>query len=291
MKQDKVIGTDLDGTLFYPKRRIRLLSTGNKAFINRFIDDGGKLLIVSSRSDYMSHKVALALHRNLDTVCCNGSFVICNNQIIKETFFDTAYLKALLADLRKQFDPPLILLTSKDRNLVMTRTKVSHFTNFGYFLYNFFQGVYKEPFVRSDHIFAQEIEKGKVYKMMVMIGVGKKSKAQAMEINRALREKYPGAEFSWIGEFIEITPKGCSKSSGIAFYLDYNHISRDNVIVVGDSGNDISMFEAYPENSYCMAHGNDHVQRHAKHIIKRFSDLESVLYPSEDSNLPKKEVK
>lgn len=291
MIQDKVIGTDLDGTLFYPKRRIRLLSSGNKAFINRFLNDGGRLLIVSSRSDFMSQKVALALHHNLDTVCCNGSFVICNNQIIKETFFDTAYLKALLADLRKQFDPPLILLTSKDRNLVMTRTKVSHITNFGYFLYNFFQGVYKEPFVRSDHIFAQEIEKGKVYKMMVMIGVSKKSKAQAMEINRALREKYPGAEFSWIGEFIEITPKGCSKSSGIAFYLDYNHISRDNVIVVGDSGNDISMFEAYPENSYCMAHGNDHVQRHAKHIIKRFSDLESVLYPSEDSNLPKKEVK
>ena len=111
----------------------------------------------------------------------------------------------------------------------------------------------------------------------------------AMEINRMLREKYPEAEFSWIGEFIEITPKGCSKSQGIAFYLEYNQISKDNVIVVGDSGNDISMFAAYPENSYCMAHANDHVQKHAKHIIKRFSDLEDVLYPSEDSNHPKKE--
>ena len=291
MIKGKVIATDLDGTLFYPKKRIRMLSDSNRKFINRFLDDGGKLLLVSSRGLYISHKVPLNLHRPVDTVCCNGSFVICNDQIIKETFFDTAYLKTILNDMRSHYDPPLILLTSKDRNLVMTRTNVSHFTNFAYFVYNFFQVAYKEPFVRSDHIFASEIEKGKVYKIMVMIGLSKKKKAEAMEINRMLREKYPDAEFSWIGEFIEITPKGCSKSEGIAFYLEYNRISRDNVIVVGDSGNDISMFEAFPENSYCMGHANEHVQKHARHIIKRFSDLENELYPSEDSHPSEKEVK
>jgi Cof subfamily protein (haloacid dehalogenase superfamily) len=289
MNPNQVICTDLDGTLFYPKHRIRLLSNRNRKFLKKFFSDGGRLLLVSSRSSYMSHKVAVTLKRPLDAVCCNGSFVVCGDKIIKETFFDTVYLKKILADMRQNYDPPLILLTSKARNLVMTRTNVSHFTNIVYFLYNLFQGVYKDPFVRSDHIFAQEIERGKVYKMMVMIGLGKKNKTRAMEINRMLREKYPEAEFSWIGEFIEITPKGCSKSQGIAFYLEYNQISKDNVIVVGDSGNDISMFAAYPENSYCMAHANDHVQKHAKHIIKRFSDLEDVLYPSEDSNHPKKE--
>jgi hypothetical protein len=62
-----------------------------------------------------------------------------------------------------------------------------------------------------------------------------------------LRLRYPEAEFSWVEQCIEITPKGCSKSEGIAFYLDYNHLSRDNVLVIGDSGNDISMFEAFKE--------------------------------------------
>lgn len=291
MIKGTAIATDLDGTLFYPKKTIRMITSHNRKFINRFMDDGGHVIIVSSRSTYISQKVSSNLHRQIDTVCCNGSFVICNNQIIKETFFETSYLKAILAYMRNTFDPPMILLTSKDRNLVLTRTNVSKMTNVLYFIWNFLQGVYRDPFVRSDHIFAREVEKGQVYKIMCMIGITKSKMTQAMYINDLLREKFPEAEFSWIGQFIEITPKGCSKSEGLAFYLDYNKISRDNVIVVGDSGNDISMFEAFNKQSYCMAHADKRVQKHAAHIIRRFSDLEKVLYPSEDSKESEKEEK
>lgn len=289
--KNTVIATDLDGTLFYPKKNIRMLTSKNRKFAHRFIDDGGHFVIVSSRSTYLSNKVSSNLKRPIDTVCCDGAFVISNHQIIKEEFFETGELKKLLAFLRNTFDPPLIALTSKDRNFVMTRTNMSRFTNFGYFLWYFVQGVYRDPFVRSDHVFATEIEKGQVYKIMMMIGISKSKKKRGMYINQFLREKFPEFEFSWIGEFIEITPKGCSKSSGLAFYLDYNKISRDNVIVVGDSGNDISMFKEFPNHSYCMEHAGQHVQKYAKNIINRFSDLEEVLYPSEDSKASEKEEK
>lgn len=43
------------------------------------------------------------------------------------------------------------------------------------------------------------------------------------------------------------------------------------------------MFEAYHEHSFCMDHSPDAVKKHAAHIVKRFSDLESYLYPSAES--------
>lgn len=47
---NKIIATDLDGTLFYPKDRINIICKENLFFIQSFIDNGGKLVIVSGRS-------------------------------------------------------------------------------------------------------------------------------------------------------------------------------------------------------------------------------------------------
>ena len=37
------------------------------------------------------------------------------------------------------------------------------------------------------------------------------------------------------------------------------------------------------DQSYCMAHSPKEVRVHAKHVIRRVSDLETLLYPSADS--------
>ena len=45
----KVIATDLDGTLFYPKRRVRMIKSKSLKFLRRHIDNGGRLVLVSGR--------------------------------------------------------------------------------------------------------------------------------------------------------------------------------------------------------------------------------------------------
>jgi hydroxymethylpyrimidine pyrophosphatase-like HAD family hydrolase len=57
----------------------------------------------------------------------------------------------------------------------------------------------------------------------------------------------------------------------------------DNVLVVGDSGNDISMFQAFPGRSFCMDHSLEDVKQHASFVIKRFSDIENYVYPSAET--------
>lgn len=284
MALSKVIATDLDGTLFYPRKRIRMISADNRSFIEKFMDDGGKILLVSGRNRYFGEKVAANLKRSVDVVGCNGSFILSNGTLIKESFFEKETLKKIINEVTREYSLPMVLLFTKHRNLVIPRTGVGWLTGLLYTTYEFFQGTYKEPVVRSDHIYYEELEKGEVYKAMLFFGITSKAKKKAMEANKLFRIRYPEAEFSWSDQVIEITPKGCSKSSGIEFYLDYNHINRDNVLVIGDSGNDISMFESFKAQSFCMEHSPDAVKKHATHFIKRFYDLESYIYPSEENS-------
>ena len=120
---------------------------------------------------------------------------------------------------------------------------------------------------------------------MQSYSLDKAAKKRAEKITPELIAKYPQFHFAWLNEFIEVTPKGCSKATGLSKYLDSVQSREDNVLVIGDSGNDVPMFEAYYEQSFCMSHSPASVKSHAKHIVESFSDLEKYLCPLEDSNL------
>ncbi len=274
----KVIATDLDGTLFYPKKTFRMISSYNIEFLRKFIDSGNRVVIVSGRNHFFSDKVVAKINRPVDIIGCNSAFIKIDNQVVKETFFEKGRIQEILKEISKEFHPSAYFIMSKKENFVFNKTGASRMIKPAYFLYYLFQGVYREPYRQDDKVFLQELEKGEIYKIMVFVGVGKKRKKRALEMNKIIREKYGSEiESSWIGEFLELTPKDCSKANGIKFYLDYLKINHDNVMVVGDSGNDISMFNEFSEHSFCMEHSSPTVQKYAKHVIRRFSDLEKFV--------------
>ncbi|MBE6127584.1 MAG: HAD family phosphatase [Erysipelotrichaceae bacterium] len=285
----QVLATDLDGTLFYPKRQIKLVNRKNRALLRDFLSVGGRVAMVSSRSGQFLEKTKRKLGLPLDYIGFDGTIISVDGKIVYDRVFDPEKAKELLSYIRKEYGPGLILMSTDDNPQIMTRTKVSKTTNFLYFAYEAVQGAYREPWVRSDQKFYGELSKGKVRKMMILIGISKKKQLLAEKLTKDWSERYPDFEFTWLNQFIEITPKGCSKASGIAFYLDYLRINHDNVVVVGDSGNDIPMFEAYHGASYCMNHAKDSVKAKASHVISRVSDLRSVLCPSVGSTPSEKE--
>lgn len=291
MATNKVIATDLDGTLFYPRKRFKMISNETKEFCLRFLNDGGRLLLVSGRNRNYGEKVCRALGRELDMVMCNGALVVSNGHVIKESTFDKDLLKKMLSEICSSYRIPVVILFTKHRNMVTTNAGMSLLTGAMYSTYQFLQGVYRETIIQSEKVFREELEKGEVYKVMLIFGAFGKAKRIARKANKELRERYPEAEFSWSSQAIEVTTAGTTKSNGIAFYLEYNGIPADNVLVVGDSGNDISMFEAFKDGSYCMSHSPETIQKHASHIIKRFVDLEDYVYPSVETDSHMKKEK
>lgn len=285
----RVIATDLDGTLFYPKRIFSMFTRDNKRFLRRFIEDGGRLVVVTSRGLPFMHKIPKMLGAPCDFICCNGAIVSVDGKIEKRQPFDPKKFKSLVDDLRSRYNPSLFLLNTSQRGTVMTKSFTELFARFFYWFYEAVQGVYREKTVCDDHVFYDEIEKGEGFKMMFFVGATKTKKLFAERLTAKLNEEYPDFNFSWVEQFIEVAPKGCTKAEGVAFYLAKCAIPKDNVMVVGDSGNDIPMFDAFHANSYCMDHSPTSVKTHAAHVIARVSDLEKVLYPSEGST-PRKEI-
>ena len=78
-----------------------------------------------------------------------------------------------------------------------------------------------------------------------------------------------------IGSFlnnIEITSKESDKGKTVKEYCRLKGIKEDEVAVIGDSINDISMFRLF-ENSYCVRSGQLEAKKAAKHIIDGNDEL------------------
>lgn len=287
----KVLVTDLDGTLFFPKSHVRMIPKSNVEFLKKWVHDGNRIVLNSSRGEYFAKKIFKKFGIPFDFIGCDGCYVRCDDKVIKESTFEPEPFKKLLTTLKRDFNPSVFIGSSKDRPILQAKAYNTFFGTVFYGIYMATQLVYREPCIRSDTFFYNEIEKGNMCKMMVCVGLSRKRQRLAYHLTQVLGKQYPEFQFFWLNQFIEITPKGCDKATGLAFYLDYLGIPKENVMVIGDSGNDIPMFDAFYEQSYCMAHSPKEVKVHAKNVISRVSDLKELLYPSADSEHPQKKGK
>ena len=274
----KVLATDLDGTLFYPKQIKRCIPKKNTKFLQDWIDEGNKLVLVTSRSHQFVEKLKKEIKRPVDFIACNASQIVVDDNLVRDKYINPKELDAVIKYLDEKVQPIAYLMTTKDYPLIIKNNK--NLRGLIYFIYRiwyFFQFKYREDFTLSNEVFDEEIKKGLVYKVMVFYGFGKKKKILSKEINKFLRENYPDIESSWTSIVNELTPVDCNKGAGLEDYAEHLGFKPNDIYVVGDSGNDITMFNKFYENSYCMAHGYPGVKKYAKHTISRVFKLRKQL--------------
>ena len=279
----KLLATDLDGTLFYPKKRIRLISNKTRNFIRSFIDEGNHFVVVSGRNYGPCTRVFKRLGREGIAIGCNGSFIAENGRYIAQKTFEPDVLRRVIDYVQSHFEIKGLYVMSDTNEFVQQKRFKSLFYRFVNALWYFYQGALRNPFVIDEKRFNQVIDEGHAFKLMIMFGVTKKSIARSNEANKELYKVFGNEiETSWSYEFIEISPYGCSKSNGLKFVENYLKINHSDVFVVGDSGNDISMFKEYQENSFCMSHAPLSVSKYAKHTIKKFENIKDYLYEDKE---------
>lgn len=278
----KVLATDLDGTLFYPKRRRKLIARKNVKLVRDFVDEGGKLVLVTGRSPHFTEKIKMRLQRPFDVIGMNGAYTIINNKVVDEHFLDFDRVK-FITELKERFSLLGLLLISHDYPLLISLPKVRRYLITFYKLYYRIQGRYAEDYLYDNELFDKEIADGQVYKIMLFFGISPKQQKIAAEANKYIREYYGNVvEASWTGGFIEITPHGCSKANGISKYVKGHNYNKDKVFVIGDSGNDISMFHEFHTNSFCLKHAPLKVKKHARYHLRRFHSLRRYILEEKD---------
>lgn len=286
MTKPKVLACDLDGTLFYPRQHKKYVSKKNIAFLRKFIDEGNRVVLVTSRSEPFVKKVIKEIRRPVDYIASTGCKISVDGELIENKSIDNEKLKVILDHVTKAYDPLGFLVSSaKYPVLIRTNRSVNRLImNFYGKWYRFHFGFYREDFVYDNDIFEKEVKDGEVYGAKIFFGVRRKKNKISKEINKRLREKYPEIEASWVGIAIELTPHGCNKANSIKTYIDYLHVAPKDVYVVGDSGNDISMFMEFNKNSFVMSHAYPSVKKYAKHEISRVYKLDKYVFGKENND-------
>ena len=281
---NKVLATDLDGTLFYPRQIGRCISKKNVKFLRKWIDAGNKLVLVTSRSAAFCERLEEEIARPFDLISCTGAQIRANGKLIRNATVPNNVAEDVVNKVNRTARPIGILMTTDKYPCAIrdSHRGSTKFLMFFYKIYWWFQFKYREPYHLSNKDFNLETKDGLIYKMMIFFGFGKKKNNFAKEMNKSFREQYPNVEFSWTTIVNEITPKGCTKGESITYYADYLKINKDDIYVIGDSGNDISMFNNFKNNSFCMKHASKIVRKYATHTVGRVYKLEKYLLPKEE---------
>ena len=145
----KAIATDLDGTLFYPKRRFRLISSANKQFIRNASADGKEIILVTGRNLFVPGKVKrkFALKRDISVVACNGAKVIHNSEVIYESPFDKEKVAKLYEKLCSYKEVKTIMLFTSEHRMNVDSIGLNAFMRAVGVIGMSLQGAYFEPFI------------------------------------------------------------------------------------------------------------------------------------------------
>lgn len=71
--------------------------------------------------------------------------------------------------------------------------------------------------------------------------------------------------------YIDVVPRGCSKGSGVNIVCESLNVDKDDVYVIGDSFNDVSMFRE-TKNSFTLTHAEEKLKEYANFVVGSVSE-------------------
>lgn len=272
----RVIATDLDGTLLNPKRKFTLIDKKNKNYIKNFYGD---LVLVSGRDPKFCAKVCNVLKIEHNFVSLNGAIIVKRGKIVYKQSMKNTILLSLLEYLDGNYDNYEFLIFDKYDKITCT-SNIKRFSLRKKYLKHFVNNIKLHQRVTINN---KKVEKTlnsniDIYKAIIYINDG------LFEIEAQLRKRFgEHFEFFTSDHSIEISPKGVNKGAALKYLIDSTKVKYNEVLVVGDDSNDISMFEIFP-NSFAMNHSPYELKAKAKRTISKFSDLEKYTKMNKNFN-------
>ncbi|MEN9820081.1 MAG: hypothetical protein RL379_859 [Bacillota bacterium] len=273
----KLFAIDLDGTLFYPKKRIRLVSKENVAFLKFAISRGHQVVFVTSRNRIFVEKVLKEINLDIDFVCRNGCMVIHNHEIILDQSMTSQDVEDVTKYIQTKYQRFMFSIDTKNESNIVFTSNYVWYLDLIYRLYYLLQGRYREAYKKDNDYFMKQVHGDAIIqRLLIYFGISKEGKKVALEESKKLKKKFPHLEIAWINGLIEVATSGTNKATALNLLINKKGIQPKDVVVVGDSGNDIPMFKAFSQ-SYCMEHAHPEVKKHAKHLIKRVHNLKKII--------------
>lgn len=268
----KILFSDLDGTLLYNNGNMTdIVSEKNTKAIEKLKKENIKFAIATSRSPYFLKKLS-CFDGIFDTVAYNGNLIYCDGKILDQVAFTNEEIKRLNALLEADNDQNNIQYYSHDNNLIFYDSNFPLAQRFIQNDLNYIQDwnkIIKEPLNQYLDKYQNSI--------CVLFCIVKNQKSAEKVLSKL--NNLPNIQTINTSErTFSITKGNRSKVSGIKKIADYYQISEHEIAVIGDSFNDLDMFDCF-ENSYCMAHAASEIQNRANQVVSSVAEcIELILH-------------
>lgn len=273
----RLIASDLDGTLLYPKRQFTLVNGSNKRFIRYFYQLGGQFVIASGRGLPFCQKIGRSLKVPCHYIAYNGALVIADGKIIDESMISHQDLLAIDKLIDNSQLKLARTLMAKDQPIVAKTWKLSVGERLFTKLYAWSNGRYAEKISTDETLYKDVLcnDEYHVYKFSLLFRT---------HLTEAVRPFYEQLveqfgdhlKIVMVKNSIEINALNVSKGLKLEILSRYLGIDKEEVAVVGDDHNDVSMFERFP-HSFAMLSAVNEIQDKATHRVKRVAQIRKHL--------------
>lgn len=251
----KLIASDLDGTLLDEPNRISKI---NLDAIEYAYQKGAKFCFATGRDLQSVNDITCLLKHKPVLLLGNGSEVYDEDEnLVFQNFFNNKYLEEV-CEIMNEHDVPHMIFTTDGFYTTTDPVEVRQ---------RFVERIGKIRNQEMAHIFATNMDKpcnnlvqiediqefAKTKKVLKVEGFHYNSKP-VEDVKKALEKFTELSHLSTGKNNVEVTNLTATKGLALKRYCKYANIKEDEVMVMGDSHNDLSMFEFFkysfaPENS------------------------------------------
>lgn len=249
----RLLACDFDGTLF----RGNTISDEDMSVVRAWRADGNRFGIVTGRG-------AMTLMRELERFPLEWDFLLCNNGAL---LLDEQAQETASRPLDKDITHALLtheLIGQCTSTAVFSGIEMHVLEGGGIWV----NPAYKPPFMRLEQALATEF---------IQVSFGFAIREQAFEWGARLAEELGDtARVQCSLAVADVTSPEVGKASGIEWACQVRDWSPEDVVVVGDDGNDVEMLRHF--NGWAMADAEASVREAASKTTASIADLISTRY-------------
>lgn len=265
----KYLATDLDGTLLEPKLKHSYVSKENKDIVELFKKN---VIIISGRNPLFVKKVCKELNIKETFVASNGSSIYLNGKEIVSLRHKKEFILRTIEYIKTHFnDYKIVVFDSSgkiysisddtEKNIAIERKYKKESPKTSYIT------------IKNKQTIKRIINKdNEITKINIVMSEDKKK-----ELCDYLSNIYPNLCYSISRHCLEITPAEGNKGDALIKLTKAMKLKNEDVYVIGDDYNDLSMFKCYHNSFLVKNEFNKELESQVLHPLNKFKDLKYYI--------------
>jgi Cof subfamily protein (haloacid dehalogenase superfamily) len=274
----KCLVSDVDGTLFLDlETPTGIIEPNTIEKVQMLTKSGVRFVMASGRDHLTARYLESKLHVKVDGIGQNGGVIMIDDEVLASFPLDEKVVEAFLSLLEK---------TSLNVNILFIDDRGHHVMAKPYgWMYDLFKIMLERREIT--HLYEEDFKTYRTHdnhpvtKAVVICDNTEDRDAFTQE----MVEYLASYNYDWFyssPQYIEIMGKNINKGTGVLHLAKVLNLELDEIAVVGDSYNDISMFKVTP-HSFAMDHGDEEVRKHAKYIVSKVDEVVDFILKHNNS--------